>query len=177
MLPADFPNLLANGSAGIAVGMATSIPPHNVEELCTALLHLIKHPNATIEKLVEFVPGPDFPDRRHHRRAARRDPRGLQDRPRRLPPARQVGEGGHRARHLPDRRHRNSLPGAEGQAGRAHRRADEREEAAAAGRRARRVGRDRAPGAGAQEPHRRSRAADGEPVQADRARGPLLAST
>ena len=61
VLPANFPNLLANGTSGIAVGMATSIPPHNAEELCNALLHLIKHPNATIEKLVEFVPGPDFP--------------------------------------------------------------------------------------------------------------------
>jgi topoisomerase IV subunit A len=61
VLPANFPNLLANGTSGIAVGMATSIPPHNVEELCGALLHLIKHPNAHIEKLVEFVPGPDFP--------------------------------------------------------------------------------------------------------------------
>jgi len=61
VLPAAFPNLLANGSAGIAVGMATNIPPHNADELCAALLHLIKHPNATIEKLVEMVPGPDFP--------------------------------------------------------------------------------------------------------------------
>ncbi|HXF55862.1 MAG TPA: DNA topoisomerase IV subunit A [Hyphomicrobiaceae bacterium] len=61
VLPAAFPNLLANGASGIAVGMATNIPPHNVEELAGALLHLIKHPNATIEKLVEFVPGPDFP--------------------------------------------------------------------------------------------------------------------
>ena len=61
VLPANFPNLLANGSAGIAVGMATSIPPHNVEELCNAVLHLIKHPNAHIDKLVEMVPGPDFP--------------------------------------------------------------------------------------------------------------------
>jgi topoisomerase IV subunit A len=61
VLPAAFPNLLANGSSGIAVGMATNIPPHNVDELCAALLHLIKHPNATIDKLVEFVPGPDFP--------------------------------------------------------------------------------------------------------------------
>src|SRR3990170_2839224 len=61
VLPAAFPNLLANGSSGIAVGMATNIPPHNAEELCTALLHLIKHPNATIDKLVEMVPGPDFP--------------------------------------------------------------------------------------------------------------------
>ena len=61
VLPAAFPNLLANGSSGIAVGMATNIPPHSVDELCAALLHLIKHPNATIEKLVELVPGPDFP--------------------------------------------------------------------------------------------------------------------
>ena len=61
VLPANFPNLLANGTSGIAVGMATSVPPHNVEELCNALLHLIKHPNAHVEKLVEFVPGPDFP--------------------------------------------------------------------------------------------------------------------
>jgi len=61
VLPANFPNLLANGATGIAVGMATSIPPHNVGELCDAALHLIKFPNARIEKLVEFVPGPDFP--------------------------------------------------------------------------------------------------------------------
>jgi topoisomerase IV subunit A len=61
VLPCAFPNLLANGSSGIAVGMATNIAPHNVDELCAALLHLIKHPNATIEKLVEFIPGPDFP--------------------------------------------------------------------------------------------------------------------
>jgi topoisomerase-4 subunit A len=61
VLPAAFPNLLANGAAGIAVGMATSIPPHNVDEICAALLHLIKTPNATIEKLVGFMPGPDFP--------------------------------------------------------------------------------------------------------------------
>ena len=61
VLPAAFPNLLANGSVGIAVGMATNIPPHNADELCQAALHLIKHPNATIEKLLEIVPGPDFP--------------------------------------------------------------------------------------------------------------------
>jgi len=61
VLPAAFPNLLANGASGIAVGMATSIPPHNVAELCDAALHLIKAPNATIEKIVQLVPGPDFP--------------------------------------------------------------------------------------------------------------------
>ena len=61
VLPGNFPNLLANGAAGIAVGMATSIPPHNVAEICDALLHLIKFPNATVAKLVDFMPGPDFP--------------------------------------------------------------------------------------------------------------------
>ncbi|MDH4981064.1 DNA topoisomerase IV subunit A [Hyphomicrobium sp. D-2] len=61
VLPAAFPNLLANGASGIAVGMATNIPPHNVDELCAGLLHLIKHPNASIEKLVDMIPGPDFP--------------------------------------------------------------------------------------------------------------------
>ncbi|MEO9337259.1 DNA topoisomerase IV subunit A [Mesorhizobium sp. SB112] len=61
VLPGAFPNLLANGSSGIAVGMATSIPPHNAAELCDAALHLIEHPEATVTKLMEFVQGPDFP--------------------------------------------------------------------------------------------------------------------
>ena len=61
VLPAAFPNLLANGAQGIAVGMATSIPPHNIVELCDALLHLIKAPQATFGKLAEMIPGPDFP--------------------------------------------------------------------------------------------------------------------
>ena len=61
LLPASVPNLLCNGSAGIAVGMATNIPPHNLDEVSAALLHLLKFPNATIAKLVEMVPGPDFP--------------------------------------------------------------------------------------------------------------------
>ena len=61
VLPAAFPNLLANGSQGIAVGMATNIPPHNVAEICDALAHLLKFPNARIEKLVDFIQGPDFP--------------------------------------------------------------------------------------------------------------------
>ncbi|RFB80623.1 DNA topoisomerase IV subunit A [Methylovirgula sp. 4M-Z18] len=61
VLPAAFPNLLANGSQGIAVGMATSIPPHNVAELCDAALYLIQHPQTNAEGLMNFVPGPDFP--------------------------------------------------------------------------------------------------------------------
>jgi len=61
VLPGGFPNLLANGAAGIAVGMATSIPPHNIGELCTAAQHLIKTPGASTEDLLQFIQGPDFP--------------------------------------------------------------------------------------------------------------------
>jgi len=61
VLPAQFPNLLANGSSGIAVGMATNIPPHNIAELCDACIHLIKTPDARDDTLLKYVPGPDFP--------------------------------------------------------------------------------------------------------------------
>ncbi len=61
VLPAQFPNLLANGSSGIAVGMATNIPPHNIAELCEACIHLIKTPDARDDTLLNYVPGPDFP--------------------------------------------------------------------------------------------------------------------
>ena len=61
VLPARFPNLLVNGSQGIAVGMATNIPPHNLGEVIDATVHLLEHPNATPQDLMEFVHGPDFP--------------------------------------------------------------------------------------------------------------------
>jgi topoisomerase-4 subunit A len=61
VLPAAFPNLLANGAQGIAVGMATSIPPHNIAELCDAALYLIEQPKARSRTLLKYVPGPDFP--------------------------------------------------------------------------------------------------------------------
>jgi len=61
VLPAAFPNLLANGSQGIAVGMATSVPPHNIAELCDAALYLIEQPNARSRTLLKYVQGPDFP--------------------------------------------------------------------------------------------------------------------
>ena len=61
VLPATFPNLLANGSSGIAVGMATNIPPHNIVELVDACLHLIKTPDARDDTLLNYIPGPDFP--------------------------------------------------------------------------------------------------------------------
>ncbi len=60
-LPTRFPNLLVNGSQGIAVGMATSIPPHNLKECCEALVHLVDHPDADLKDLMQFVKGPDFP--------------------------------------------------------------------------------------------------------------------
>ena len=61
VLPGKFPNLLANGSSGIAVGMATSIPPHNLGELCDALLYVIDHPDCSVDDLLKVIPGPDFP--------------------------------------------------------------------------------------------------------------------
>jgi topoisomerase-4 subunit A len=61
VLPANFPNLLANGATGIAVGMATSIPPHNVAEICEAALALIAKPDTTVQELLAHIPGPDFP--------------------------------------------------------------------------------------------------------------------
>ena len=61
VLPARLPNLLINGASGIAVGMATSIPPHNLREVCDAVVHLIDHPEATVDDLIKFIHGPDFP--------------------------------------------------------------------------------------------------------------------
>ncbi len=61
VMPASFPNLLANGSTGIAVGMATNIPPHNVDEICDALLHILESPNTNISKICSYISGPDFP--------------------------------------------------------------------------------------------------------------------
>ncbi|MBO6286056.1 MAG: DNA topoisomerase 4 subunit A, partial [Bacilli bacterium] len=61
VLPARFPNMLVNGASGIAVGMATEIPPHNLREIISAIIYRIQHPNCPIETLMRFVPGPDFP--------------------------------------------------------------------------------------------------------------------
>lgn len=61
VMPASFPHLLVNGAAGIAVGMATNIPPHNFEEICTGLIALIRKPHISLEELVQHIPGPDFP--------------------------------------------------------------------------------------------------------------------
>ncbi len=61
VLPSKLPNLLLNGSMGIAVGMATNIPPHNLGEICAGIMHLIENPDCTVEDLIKFIPGPDFP--------------------------------------------------------------------------------------------------------------------
>ena len=61
MLPTRLPNLLVNGSGGIAVGMATNIPPHNLNEVVDACLHLLRNPEASIDELMEIIPAPDFP--------------------------------------------------------------------------------------------------------------------
>src|SRR5262249_43376270 len=61
ILPGGFPNLLANGAAGIAVGMATNIPPHNLDEIAQALIHLVNTPNARDDTLLQYIKGPDFP--------------------------------------------------------------------------------------------------------------------
>lgn len=61
VLPARFPNLLVNGATGISAGYATEIPPHNLSEVIDAILFLMNHPKATLEDLMDFVKGPDFP--------------------------------------------------------------------------------------------------------------------
>jgi DNA gyrase subunit A len=61
VLPAKFPNLLVNGGSGIAVGMASNIPPHNMGEVCNGIIYLLQHPNAGLDKIMEIIPGPDFP--------------------------------------------------------------------------------------------------------------------
>ena len=110
VLPARFPNMLVNGSQGIAVGMATNIPPHNLGEVIDATAHLLEHPDATPDDLMEFVKGPGLPDRRadprpsgHPRRPPHRS--GLDQDARR-----RRGRGGPGGRD-PHRGHRDALPG------------------------------------------------------------------
>ena len=140
VLPAAFPNLLANGSQGIAVGMATSIPPHNVAELCDACLHLIAHNNATDADLLKFVPGPDFPTGGiivdfEKSRSPRLIAPGVA-----LSVCARNGSARKRdTRYLQYRRHRNSLHGAEVTADREDRRASGRQETAARRRHPRRI--------------------------------------
>ena len=169
VLPGRFPNLLANGAAGIAVGMATSIPPHNAGELCGALLHLIDNPQLSDRRAGPACHRPRFSDRRRARRAGRKHHRSLCDRARQLPPAGALGQGTAVARALSDRRHRNPVSGAEKPPDREDRDAARREEAAAPRRYPRRIGQRGPRRPRTEKPQCRSRPADGAAVPADRA--------
>ena len=128
VLPSRFPNLLVNGSTGIAVGMATNIPPHNLGETIDAVVALIDNPDVTVEDLMEHLPGPGLPDRRHHHGPVRH-PRGVRHGPRPHPRARPGRDRGARQRPHRDRRHRAAVHGAQGRRRRRHlphRRAGER---------------------------------------------------
>ena len=172
VLPGGFPNLLANGAQGIAVGMATSIPPHNAAELCDAALHLIDKPERKIARAAEMGEGSGFSDRRHRRRLQGSHRGGLCHRARLVSHPRQMEPGGGRPRHLGRGHYRNSLAGAEVAAGREDRRTAQREEAAAGRRRPRRVGRRHPPCDRAEVARGRSRIDDGIAVPADRAGKP-----
>ena len=91
VLPGGFPNLLANGAAGIAVGMATSIPPHNAGEVLAAAIHLVRSPGRDRRRPGRAHAGPRLPHGRHRHRGAGQHARRLRDRPRRVPPARALG--------------------------------------------------------------------------------------
>ena len=93
VLPGAFPNLLANGSQGIAVGMATSIPPHNAAELCDAALFMIDNPNARSKTLLKYRAGSGLSDRRRRGRFQGVDRRGLHHRPRLVPGAGALEQG------------------------------------------------------------------------------------
>ena len=176
VLPAAFPNLLANGSQGIAVGMATSIPPHNMAELCDAALHLIEQPERAHQARCSntcrariFRPAASSSIR------PRRSPRPTRPAAARSACARaghteDTGRGTYQivVTEIPWQVQKMRLV-------ETHRRADQRKEAAASRRHARRVGRRRAHRVRAALAHGRSGAADGEPVQAHRARKPHAA--
>ena len=125
VLPARIPNLIVNGSGGIAVGMATNIPPHNLTEVVNACIALLNDPHAGIDAVLEHVKGPDFPTGGYPLRPHRHRP-DLQDRPRPLHHARQVQHREHLRRTPGHHRHRDPLPGQQVQAHRAHRRARQR---------------------------------------------------
>ncbi len=105
VLPAQFPNLLVNGAGGIAVGMATNIPPHNLGEVIDACLALVDDPELSFERLLELIPGPGFSDRRHHPGPGRHPP-GLCHRPRQPAAAQQDPHRGSQEGPGRDHRHR-----------------------------------------------------------------------
>jgi topoisomerase-4 subunit A len=171
MLPARLPNLLLNGASGIAVGMATDIPPHNLREVAAACMHLLDEPEATTRALLKHVKGPDLPTGAE---IISRAPSwsSFYDK----------GTGSYKARAVwevekerPHRHHAAAVPGVRQPRAGADRAADAREEAADGRGRARRV-RSREsdpPGDRAALEPRRCRAADGAPVRDHRSRAQL----
>ena len=125
VLPTRVPNLLVNGQSGIAVGMATNIPPHNLTEVVDACLALLENPGLSVDELMTHIIGPGFPHRRHRQRT-RRHRQGVSHRARaHFRPL--SGDGGARRRHRPatHRRHRNTLPSKQSPDDRADRRVGE----------------------------------------------------
>ena len=164
VLPARLPNLLINGTTGIAVGMATNVPPHNLGEMCTALLKLLDNPDLSSVAAVPLGEGAGLSDRRPDPQLRRRAEGDLQDRRRHDSPARHLGRGPEQPRHPDALRHQHSLRGEQVHAGRAHRRRGAVAQAAAAPRREGRLHRRRPDRAGA-EARRRPADGDGVPVQ------------
>ena len=166
VLPARIPNLLINGATGIAVGMATNIPPHNLGEVCTALVKLLDNEELTTRAAVSVDQGPGLPHRRRHPQHAGRAEGDLPDRQRRREAARHLGGRAGQSR-LEDRlHHQHSLRrSTRATLVDAHRRHRPRPQAAAAARRARRLDRRRPHRARAEEGRRREDGA-GVPVQA-----------
>ena len=138
VLPAKFPNLLVNGAGGIAVGMATNIPPHNLGEVIDACVALIDDPALSDRRSHQHHPGTGFPDRRHHS-GTPGHPLGLSSRPRLDRDARQGQDRHHPQGSRSHHHHGNSLPGEQGHHGRADRRTAPREEDRGHRRAARRI--------------------------------------
>ncbi len=99
VLPARLPNLLLNGTTGIAVGMSTDVPPHNLNEVASALVHLLDNPKATVKQLMKHIKGTGLSDRRRTGFAARRDPADVHDRQRHAAAARVLQDGKRRHHH------------------------------------------------------------------------------
>ena len=128
-LPSKIPNLLINGSAGIAVGMATNIPPHNLAEVIDGCLALLRRPETTVDELIELIPGAGLSDGRNHL-WPRGCARGLSHRPRPSRHARQDAfRGDRQGRAQRDHRRRAAVPGEQARAARAHRGDGQREAA------------------------------------------------
>ncbi len=154
VLPARIPNLLVNGATGIAVGMATNIPPHNLTEVCTALLKLLDNPDLSSVQLCRYVKGPDFPTGGQMLNSADELKQIYKTGSGRHPPARDVGRRAGHPRGQDDLRHQRSLHGEQVDVDRAHRGSRPEPQASAARRRQGSVDRRRPDRAGAEERRR-----------------------